>query len=422
MTATVVLGAQWGDEGKGKLVDILARNVDICARCQGGSNAGHTIVANGKKYAFHLVPSGLVHSHVYGLVGSGVVVHLQSLFKELDTLKEAGLEDVESRLKVSSRAHIVFDLHRVADAMKERELGGNSIGTTKQGIGPAYSTKASRSGLRVHHLFDADFEDKLRRLYQSRKRRYGALIDNEYNVEQEIRELDQLKERLKSMVVDNPVFLHTSLHPTQGQAKKVLIEGANAVLLDIDFGTYPYCTSSNTTIGGCLTGLGIPPRDIGQVIGVVKAYTTRVGGGPFPTELLDAVGEHLQKVGGEFGTTTGRPRRCGWLDLVAVKYGCIVNGYDRVMVTKLDVLSGLKEVRIGVGYLVNGEEMDHFPADLNVLGQLKVKYETLPGWTEDVSACRSFAELPANAQKYVEFIQTYLDIHGTVLIFNRVDL
>ncbi|KAG8929636.1 hypothetical protein FRC02_005301 [Tulasnella sp. 418] len=362
---TVVLGTQWGDEGKGKLVDILAQDADVCCRCAGGNNAGHTIVVTspeGKKvmYDFHLLPSGLINPKCVGVIGSGVVVHIPSFFAEIEKLQEKGL-DCTGRLFLSDRAHVVFDFHQIVDGLKEVELGGKSIGTTKKGIGPAYSSKASRSGMRVHHLFDEEaFAVKFRKLVEGRFKRYGHF---EYDTEKEIERYKEYAHRLRPYVKDTLVYLHETL--SSPQPKNVLVEGANALMLDIDWGTYPFVTSSSTSIGGVCTGLGIPPRKIGKVIGVVKAYTTRVGGGPFPTELLDETGQHLQKVGAEFGTTTGRVRRCGWLDLVVLKHSCLINGYDTFNLTKLDVLDALPEIKVGVEYEVDGEKIRGFPGKLN---------------------------------------------------------
>jgi len=407
-TVTVVLGSQWGDEGKGKLVDVLAAEADICARCAGGNNAGHTIVVNmgpekvKTTFDFHLLPSGLVNPTCVGLIGSGLVVHLPSFFVELDKLQEKGL-DCKGRLFISDRAHLVFDFHQIVDGLKEVELGGKSIGTTKKGIGPAYSGKASRSGLRVHHLFDhKTFAEKFRRIVEGRFKRYGTF---EYDTEGEIIRYKELAERLRPYVTDTLIYIHKALSSTP--PKRVLVEGANALMLDLDFGTYPFVTSSSTTIGGVCTGLGIPPKKIGKTIGVVKAYTTRVGGGPFPTELLDETGQHLQTVGAEIGTTTGRVRRCGWLDLVVLKHSCLVNGYDTFNLTKLDVLDGLEEIKIGVGYEIDGKELEGFPADLDVLARVNVIYETLPGWKTDISSVRTFNDLPENCKKYVQFIEQY---------------
>ncbi|KAG5635625.1 hypothetical protein H0H81_010586 [Sphagnurus paluster] len=371
MSVTVVLGSQWGDEGKGKLVDILAADIDVCARCAGGNNAGHTIVVpigperTKKTFAFHLLPSGL---------------------------------DCTGRLFISDRAILVFDFHQIVDGLKEVELGGSSIGTTKKGIGPAYSGKASRSGLRIHHLFDPTFADKFRRLVDGRFKRYGHF---EYDTEGEITRYQSLAARLKPYVVDSLAYMHAALAGGQ----RVLVEGANALMLDLDFGTYPFVTSSSTSIGGVCTGLGIPPRRIGRAIGVVKAYTTRVGGGPFPTEQLGEVGVHLQEVGREYGTTTGRRRRCGWLDLVVLRHSNLINGYDCLNLTKLDVLDALVEIKVGVRYLVDGKELVGFPADLDLLSKVEVEYVTLPGWNTPITEITEYEALPENCKKYVEFIE-----------------
>ncbi|KAJ7620590.1 AMPSase 1 [Mycena polygramma] len=408
MTTTVVLGSQWGDEGKGKLVDILAADADICARCAGGNNAGHTIVVpvNGVRttFAFHLLPSGLVNPSCTGLIGNGVVVHVPSFFDELDALQAQGL-DCTGRLFVSDRAHLVFDFHQIVDGLKEVELGGSSIGTTKKGIGPAYSGKASRSGLRVHHLFDpTTFADKFRKLVENRFKRYGHF---EYDTEGEILRYQTLAARLKPYVIDSVVYLHEAL----AAGKRVLVEGANAAMLDLDFGTYPFVTSSATTVGGVCTGLGLPPRAIGRTIGVVKAYTTRVGGGPFPTEQLNDVGMHLQNVGREVGVTTGRARRCGWLDLVVLRHSCLINGYDSLNLTKLDILDGLPEIQVAVAYKdKDGAVLPGFPADLGVLAQVEVEYVTLPGWDESIVQVRRYEDLPEKCRKYVEFIEEFLKV------------
>ncbi|KAL1744967.1 Adenylosuccinate synthetase [Schizophyllum fasciatum] len=407
MSATVVLGAQWGDEGKGKLVDILSAEIDVCARCAGGNNAGHTIVVpigpekKPTTFAFHLLPSGLVNPGCTGLIGNGVVVHLPSFFSELDALQAQGL-DCTGRLFVSDRAQLVFDFHQIVDGLKEVELGGSSIGTTKKGIGPAYSGKASRSGLRVHHLFDHDtFAAKFRRLVEGRFKRYGHF---DYDTEGEIERYKKLAERLRPHVIDSVAYIHKAI----ASGKHILVEGANALMLDLDFGTYPFVTSSSTTIGGVCTGLGIPPKLIGKTIGVVKAYTTRVGGGPFPSEQLNDIGVHLQEVGREYGTTTGRRRRCGWLDLVVMKHSTLINGYDSLNLTKLDVLDDLAEIKIATQYLYNGKALEGFPADLELLAKVDVEYVTLPGWQTSISSITSYDALPANCKQYIAFIEEFL--------------
>lgn len=414
MPTSVVLGAQWGDEGKGKLVDILCDDVDVCARCQGGNNAGHTIVVDGTKYDFHMLPSGLINPKCQNLIGSGVVIHIPSFFSELQNIVDKGV-NVDNRLFISDRAHLVFDFHQITDKLRENELSNSKttkkakIGTTGKGIGPTYSTKVSRSGLRVHHLVNdepnawAEFEAKFRRLVETRQSRYG---DFEYDVEAELQRYKKYKEELKPFVIDSIPFIHKAIAAN----KKVLIEGANALLLDIDFGTYPFVTSSNTGIGGVLTGLGLPPQAINETYGVVKAYTTRVGEGPFPAEQLNEVGEKLQTIGAEYGVTTGRKRRCGWLDLVILKYSTLINGYTALNLTKLDVLDTFKEIQVAVGYKYKGKLLDSFPADLNVLGNVEVEYKTFPGWEADISKTTKYEELPENCRKYIEFIEEYLNV------------
>lgn len=406
----VVLGAQWGDEGKGKLVDLLCDDIEVCARCAGGNNAGHTIVVGKTKYDFHMLPSGLVNPKCQNILGSGVVVHIPSFFEELENLEKKGL-DCRNRLFVSSRAHLVFDFHQRTDKLKEAELSENkkSIGTTGKGIGPTYSTKASRSGIRVHHLVSDDpdawdeFKTRYYRLVDSRYKRYGEF---EYDAEAELERYKKYREVLKPFVVDSVNFMHKAIK----DKKKILVEGANALMLDIDFGTYPYVTSSSTGIGGVLTGLGLPPTAIRNVYGVVKAYTTRVGEGPFPTEQLNEVGEKLQDIGAEFGVTTGRKRRCGWLDLVVMKYSTAINGYTSLNITKLDVLDTFKEIKVGVSYTYKGKKLESFPEDLNVLKNVEVDYVTLPGWEQDITGIKKYSDLPENAQKYLKLIEDFLEV------------
>ncbi|KAI3615097.1 adenylosuccinate synthetase [Moniliophthora roreri] len=352
-----------------------------------------------KTFAFHLLPSGLVNPTCTGLIGSGVVVHVPSFFAELDALQSQGL-DCAGRLFVSDRAQLVFDFHQIVDGLKEVELGGSR----QKGIGPAYSGKASRSGLRVHHLYDHEqFAQKFRKLVEGRFKRYGHF---EYDTEGEIVRYKELAARLKPYVVDSVVYIHQAI----ASGKKVLVEGANALMLDIDYGTYPYVTSSSTGIGGVITGLGIPPKLIGKTIGVIKAYTTRVGGGPFPSEQLNDIGVHLQEVGREYGVTTGRRRRTGWLDLVVMKHSCLINGYDTLNLTKLDVLDDLSELKIAVKYISDGKELPSFPASLDLLEKVHVEYVTLPGWKTSITAATKYEDLPENCKKYVEYIEEFLRV------------
>ncbi|KAJ3077158.1 phosphoribosylaminoimidazole carboxylase ade2 [Podochytrium sp. JEL0797] len=401
--ASVVLGAQWGDEGKGKLVDVLAQTADLCCRAAGGNNAGHTIVANGVPYDFHILPSGLVNDTCISVIGNGVVVHLPSFFEEMDTNIKKGLKVDHTRLKLSDRAHLVFDFHQVCDGLNEGELGRGSLGTTKKGIGPTYSSKASRSGVRIHHLFHwEEFVTLYKKCLDGMQKRYKF----EYDAEEELARYKDLVERVRPYVVDTIPYVRKAID----DKKNVLVEGANAIMLDLDFGTYPYVTSSSTGIGGVCTGLGIPPKKIGSVYGVVKAYTTRVGAGPFPTEQLNSVGEHLQTVGREFGVTTGRKRRCGWLDVVVLKYSHALNDYTSLNLTKLDILDGLPELKIGVAYVYKGVRYTDFPSDLTKLAESTVEYETMPGWMSDISKVRKYADLPENCRKYVERIEELLGV------------
>ncbi|KAF7987410.1 hypothetical protein HCN44_003172 [Aphidius gifuensis] len=402
--ATVVLGAQWGDEGKGKAVDMLAAKADVVCRCQGGNNAGHTVVIDGTKYFFHLLPSGIISSRCIAVLGNGVVIHLPGLFDELETNEEKGLKDWHDRLIISDRAHIVFDFHQQVDGMQELEKGSQSLGTTKKGIGPTYSSKATRNGLRICDLLgDYDeFSKKFNILVEQYQRMFPLL---HVDVDAELERYKEFAERIRPYVTETVTFLHKALK----EGKKVLVEGANAAMLDIDFGTYPFVTSSNCSIGGVFTGLGVAPKSIGEVIGVVKAYTTRVGDGPFPTELNDDIGELLQTRGYEFGVTTKRKRRCGWLDLALLKFTNKVNGYTSIFLTKLDILDTLAEIKICIGYRLNGKEIEHFPSHASDLAKVEPIYNTIEGWMEKTEGVRSFDKLPLNARKYVKMIEEHLE-------------
>uniref|UniRef100_A0A7N6A1V2 Adenylosuccinate synthetase n=1 Tax=Anabas testudineus TaxID=64144 RepID=A0A7N6A1V2_ANATE len=396
---TVVLGAQWGDEGKGKVVDLLAQDADMVCRCQGGNNAGHTVVVDSVEYDFHLLPSGIINPKVTAFIGNGVVIHLPGLFEEAEKNERKGksLKDWEKRLIISDRAHIVFDFHQAVDGVQEQqrqEQAGKNLGTTKKGIGPVYSAKAARSGLRICDLL-ADFthfSERYKVLAQQYKAMYPTL---EIDIDGDFSKLDGVH------------YMYEALH---GPPKKILVEGANAALLDIDFGTYPFVTSSNCTVGGVCTGLGMPPQNVGEVYGVVKAYTTRVGIGAFPSEQHNEIGELLQTRGKEVGVTTGRKRRCGWLDLVLIKYAHMINGFTALALTKLDILDVLPEIKVGVAYKVDNQTIPHFPANQEVLQRVEVQYETLPGWNSDTSAARTFEELPENARKYVSFIEEHVGV------------
>ncbi|CAN6302101.1 unnamed protein product [Urochloa humidicola] len=403
-----VLGSQWGDEGKGKLVDVLAPRFDIVARCQGGANAGHTIYnAEGKKFALHLVPSGILHEGTLCVVGNGAVIHVPGFFGEIDGLESNGVR-CDGRILVSDRAHLLFDLHQVVDGLREAELENSFIGTTKRGIGPCYSSKVTRNGLRVCDLRHMDtFGDKLDVLFKDAASRFQGFEYSKSMLKEEVERYKRFADRLEPFIADTVHVLNESIQ----QKKKILVEGGQATMLDIDFGTYPFVTSSSPSAGGICTGLGIAPRVVGDLIGVVKAYTSRVGSGPFPTELFGEEGDRLRKAGMEFGTTTGRPRRCGWLDIVALKYCCQINGFSSLNLTKLDVLSGLSEIKVGVSYnQANGQKLQSFPGDLDTLEQVQVNYEVLPGWQSDISSIRSYNELPQAARRYVERIEDLVGV------------
>nr|XP_022333667.1 adenylosuccinate synthetase-like [Crassostrea virginica] len=403
---TVVLGSQWGDEGKGKIVDMISATADICCRCQGGNNAGHTVVIGDKDYAFHLLPSGIVNKRCTAVIGNGVVVHLPNLFEEIDQNALKGLEGWQDRLLISNRAHLVFDVHQMVDGLQESGRGKNVIGTTKKGIGPAYASKATRNGLRVGDLVGdfSLFTEKFKKLIDYYKNHHDDL---EVDVDQELERYKVLRNKVKPFVRDTIPYLSKAIK----DGKTILVEGAQSNVLDIDFGLYPYVTSSNCSIGGVCTGLGIPPHCLGDIVGVVKAYLTRVGSGGFPTELEDEIGEKLCNIGHEYGVTTGRKRRVGWLDAVMLRYSSMINGFTHLALTKLDVLDTFEEVKIGIAYELDGElNKDSFPALDEDLCRVKVHYVTLPGWMSDTSAARSFSELPQKAQDYVHKIEELVEV------------
>lgn len=389
--ATIVIGAQWGDEGKGKVVDILAEQADVVARAQGGANAGHTIYLGEKKFVFHLIPSGALQGKVC-VIGNGCVVHLKTLLEEIETLKNAGY-DVVKNILISDRAHLIFDYHQEIDGEQE-DKKENKIGTTKKGIGPAFADRVNRIGIRAGLLRNMDkFEHILRR---------NAKIHNkEDHIEQELAFHKDFAEKFGDNVVDTVEYLHSALENN----KNILIEGAQGTHLDIDMGTYPYVTSSNTTSAGCCTGTGLPPNAVGEIIGVLKAYTTRVGEGPFPSELLDEKGEKMRAIGHEYGATTGRPRRCGWFDAMVARQSAKVNGATAWNLTKLDVLDTFEDLVLVTAYKYQGKTLTAFPADIATLYDVELETITMPGWQTDISKARKFEDLPENAQKYVQKIE-----------------
>ncbi len=401
MPATIVLGAQWGDEGKGRVVDYFAESADYVVRYQGGNNAGHTIVVGEQRFALSLIPSGVMYPHCTPVIASGLVVDPKVLLEEIDMLAERNLDP--SRLRVSSNAHLIMPYHRKLDAVMERYLGRNKIGTTKKGIGPAYTDKYARQGIRVQDLFDPRiFADKVQVALEE-KNKILTRVYNQLPMDPQkiIDEYLEYADRLLPYVTDTSLLLAEAL----ARGDEVLFEGAQGTLLDIDHGTYPFVTSSNPTAGGAIVGSGIGPKAIDRVIGVAKAYISRVGTGPFPTELHDEIGDRMIELGGEYGTVTGRRRRCGWLDLVALRYAVRVNSLTEIFLTKLDILSAFDTIKVAVGYRSLGESYDEFPRQQRVLYNCTPVYETLPGWSTDISGVREYDELPKEARAYIEFIE-----------------
>ncbi|CAN5313421.1 adenylosuccinate synthase [soil metagenome] len=401
MPAIVLVGAQWGDEGKGKATDQLGSSLDYCVRYQGGNNAGHTIVVDGEKFALHLLPSGILTPGVTPVIANGVVVDAAVLLQEIEALDARGVDT--SRLLLSSNAHLITSYHTTIDKVTERFLGKHQIGTTGRGIGPAYADKINRVGVRVADIFD---EEILTQKVEAALEQKNHLLVKVYNrraieVEQVLAEIGAYAEQIKPYVADTSRMVNTALD----EGKTVLFEGAQATMLDVDHGTYPFVTSSNPTAGGVCAGAGIGPTRIDRVIGVVKAYTTRVGAGPFPTELLDGDGERLRDLGAEFGTTTGRTRRCGWYDAVIARYAARVNGLTEFCLTKLDILGGWEQIPVCVAYEVDGVRHDEMPMTQSEFHHAKPIYEVFDGWSSDISACRTFEDLPKNAQSYVQALE-----------------
>lgn len=397
MTSVVVVGTQWGDEGKGKITDFLSQDAEVIARYQGGDNAGHTIVIDGKKFKLQLIPSGIFYPEKISVIGNGVVVNPKSLVKELAYLHEEGVST--DSLRISDRAHVILPYHIELDRLQEESKGDNKIGTTIKGIGPAYMDKAARVGIRIADLLDRDvFAERLRINLEEKNRQFTKLYDAEaLSFDDIFEEYYEYGQQIKQYVTDTSVILNDALD----NGKRVLFEGAQGVMLDIDQGTYPFVTSSNPVAGGVTIGSGVGPSKIDKVVGVCKAYTSRVGDGPFPTELFDEVGDRLREVGHEYGTVTGRPRRVGWFDSVVMRHSRRVSGITNLSLNSIDVLSGLDTVKICVAYDLDGERIDHYPASLEQLKRCKPIYEELPGWSEDITGVRHLDELPENARNYV---------------------
>lgn len=397
MPVQIIVGAQWGDEGKGKIVDMLAGDADIVARYQGGANAGHTVCIGDRQFVLHLLPSGIFHPHICCVIGNGVVIDPSALLGEIAQLQSAGF-NVGGRLFISHNAHLIMPYHKLLDVIREQTT--NKIGTTGRGIGPAYIDKATRNGIRIVDLLDRDvlarkITANLEEKNQILTKVYG---ETKIDVDAIIAEYEAFDKKIDEYITDTALYLNKAL----ADGKRIIAEGAQGALLDVDHGTYPYVTSSNPTSGGACTGLGIPPTAVSDIVGIVKAYCTRVGNGPFPTELLDATGERLRTIGQEFGATTGRPRRCGWFDAVALRYSAMINGITRIAITKLDVLDTFEEIKICVGYEVKGKRLKSFPTDLATLERITPVFESFPGWKEPISSVRSYADLPSNARRYVE--------------------
>jgi adenylosuccinate synthase len=399
--AIVLLGAQWGDEGKGKATDLLGDRVKYVVRYQGGNNAGHTVVIGDQKYALHLLPSGILTPNCIPVIGNGVVIDPAVLLEEIAGLHERGVDT--SNLKISTNAHLITPYHRTIDKVSERFLGKSKIGTTGRGIGPAYADKINRIGIRVQDLFDTSI---LRQKIEGALRDKNQVLIKVFNrkgleVDEVLNEYLKYAEILKPYVTDTSLLLNQALE----KGENVLLEGSQGTLLDVDHGTYPFVTSSNPTAGGASTGSGIGPTRISRVIGIVKAYTTRVGSGPFPTELFDEDGEKLRSIGGEFGTTTGRSRRCGWYDAPIARYAVRINGITDFFLTKLDVLTGWEKIPVCVAYEIDGQRVEELPASQTDFHHAKPIYEYLPGWSEDISKARKITDLPANARSYVKFLE-----------------
>ncbi len=399
MSVTVLVGSQWGDEGKGKIVDILSENYDIVTRYQGGANAGHTVSINDKQYILHLIPSGILREDVICVIGNGVVIDPTALLEEINLLEKNNIK-VDGRLFISHNAHLIMPYHKLLDSISES--GENKIGTTGRGIGPCYIDKYARKGIKIVDLLNRkSLEEKIRENLKEKNNLLKKVYEHEeLDVEEIIKQYVEFDKLIDKYIKDVPAYLNSAID----EGKSILLEGAQGALLDVDHGTYPYVTSSSPTSGGACIGTGIPPTKIDSVYGIVKAYTTRVGFGPFPTELLDEEGEQLRKIGAEYGATTGRPRRCGWFDAFLVGYSAMINGIDSVAVTKLDVLSKFDKIKVCVGYELDGKSLKSFPTDVERLSKVKPIYEVLPGWKKEISGCLSFSELPGETKDYLKFI------------------
>jgi adenylosuccinate synthase len=407
MANTCVIGLQWGDEGKGKIIDILAKDYDIIARYQGGGNAGHTLIIGDEKFIFHLIPSGILHQDKKCVIGNGIVFDPKLFLEEIEGLAKKNI-DVTGNLFISDRAHVVFPYHKKLDLLQEKQKGNSMIGTTGRGIGPCYTDKISRDGIRVAELLDKEhFKNKLQKTVEEKNRIFVKLYDYEPVSWEEIyEEYCRYADKIAPFVCDTVDLMARAIDDN----KSILFEGAQGALLDVDFGTYPFTTSSNTTSGGISSGIGVSPKQIHNIIGITKAYTTRVGSGPFPTEVDGEEGEHIRKKGGEFGSTTGRPRRCGWFDAVAIQHSVRISGVDSLIVTKLDVLDDQKTIKVCTGYKYNETLYNTFPADIDILNKCEPVYEEVPGWNEDTTSIRSAENLPEKARDYIKTIEKIVGV------------
>jgi len=407
MSVKVIIGAQWGDEGKGKLVDTLSENVDVVARYQGGANAGHTVFIDEKKYVLHLIPGGILRNDVRCVIGNGVVFDPLAFFEEVEFLADNGIK-VENRLLISDRVHLIFPYHRLLDQLREEALKMKKIGTTGRGIGPAYVDKFNRSGIRLIDLYDrSSLKDRLGdKLSVINRELKDCFKKPAIKLNDILKDISDYAGKLEPFVSDTSAFLYE----TWKGGASIILEGAQGCLLDIDFGSFPFVTSSNPTSGGAITGSGLPPQALEEIIGVIKAYTTRVGSGPFPSEETGEVGESLRKSGGEFGATTGRPRRCGWFDAVAAKYAGRLNGFTAHALTKLDVLDEFEEIKVCTHYKIGGELVDNFPASSKVLDECEPVYETLEGWQSPTDHCRQYDSLPEKARLFIEYIENLVSV------------
>jgi len=412
MAVTVIVGSQWGDEGKGKVVDLLSRTSDIIARYQGGANAGHTVVFDNKQFILHQIPSGILHPNTVCVIGSGVVIDPAVFLEEIEILNREGI-DVKGRLLISHKAHLIMPYHKLLDKKREEQDGAGKIGTTGRGIGPAYSDKYARTGIRIVDLLDRELlKKKLLKNIEDKNRLFKHIYStDELDPNHIIKEYIEFDRTMDEYITDVSLYLNQAIKA----GKNILLEGAQGTLLDVDYGTYPYVTSSHPISGGACIGLGIGPTKIDTVLGVMKAYTTRVGYGPFPTEFDESFGEHVRTLGAEFGATTGRPRRCGWLDIVIAKYAARINGCDTFAITKLDVLDTLETIKICTSYRYEEKVIENFPAENKVLLHAKPVYEELPGWRKQVKNCRSRSQLPANAQRYLDRIEELTEVPVSII-------